>query len=399
MKRTELTHHSQRLDKDMRMLVFGEGGYPIIVFPTQDAMCDNFENFGMVDTLSDYIDSKQIQLFCVDSVDAESWSNVYGDRDWRAERQEQYYEYITEEVVPLVAKTSKRNVRPLAMGASMGATQAAIMFLRRPDLFQGIISLSGVYDAQDFFGNWMSSTLYDNSPVHFLPNMPADHPYIDVYNKRQIVLCVGQGAWEEAGIRTQRVLADAFERLGVDAWCDFWGFDVNHDWPWWKRQVRYFLPYVLEEAEEVIAEEAAASMAKPAAKKAATKKPAAKKATAAKPAAKKATATKAAAPKPAAEKATAAKPADKKATATKAAAPKAEAKKAEAKPAATATKAAATKAEAKPVAKKAEAKAAAATKAAAAKPAAEKAEAKPATKAAANKDTTAKPAAKKTPAK
>ncbi len=374
MKRTELTHHSQRLDKDMRMLVFGEGGYPIIVFPTQDAMCDNFENFGMVDTLSDYIDSKQIQLFCVDSVDAESWSNVYGDRDWRAERQEQYYEYITEEVVPLVAKTSKRNVRPLAMGASMGATQAAIMFLRRPDLFQGIISLSGVYDAQDFFGDWMNPTLYENSPVHFLPNMPADHPYIDVYNKRQIVLCVGQGAWEEAGIRTQRVLADAFERLGVDAWCDFWGFDVNHDWPWWKRQVRYFLPYVLEEAEEVIAEEEASSKAKPAAKKAAAKKPAA-------------------------EKATAAKPADKKATATKAAAPKAEAKKAEAKPAATATKAAATKAEAKPVAKKAEAKAAAATKAAAAKPAAEKAEAKPATKAAANKDTTAKPAAKKTPAK
>jgi esterase/lipase superfamily enzyme len=22
---------------------------------------------------------------------------------------------------------------------------------------------------------------------------------------------------------------------------DFWGPDVNHDWPWWYRQMNYFL--------------------------------------------------------------------------------------------------------------------------------------------------------------
>ena len=28
---------------------------------------------------------------------------------------------------------------------------------------------------------------------------------------------------------------------GIQAWVDYWGPDVNHDWPWWKKQLRYFL--------------------------------------------------------------------------------------------------------------------------------------------------------------
>ena len=128
----------------------------------------------------------------------------------------------------------------------MGATHAAIVCLRRPDLFEGMIALSGVYDARYFFGGWMNSTLYDNSPVDFIGGMPADHPYVALYNSRKYIFCVGQGAWEEEGIQTQRVLDAYFRAKGIQIWCDFWGYDVNHDWPWWKKQIRYFLPIVLE---------------------------------------------------------------------------------------------------------------------------------------------------------
>ena len=47
------------------------------------------------------------------------------------------------------------------------------------------------------------------------------------------------------GIRTQRILDESFRAKGIAAWCDFWGFDVNHDWPWWKKMYQYFLPHVL----------------------------------------------------------------------------------------------------------------------------------------------------------
>ena len=36
------------------------------------------------------------------------------------------------------------------------------------------------------------------------------------------------------------------EELGIDSvWVDFWGHDVNHDWPWWHKQVAYFMPKLL----------------------------------------------------------------------------------------------------------------------------------------------------------
>jgi esterase/lipase superfamily enzyme len=27
----------------------------------------------------------------------------------------------------------------------------------------------------------------------------------------------------------------------VPCWVDIWGYDVNHDWPWWKRMMPYIL--------------------------------------------------------------------------------------------------------------------------------------------------------------
>ena len=57
-------------------------------------------------------------------------------------------------------------------------------------------------------------------------------------------MCVGQGAWEDEGRRTTAIMRDIFAAKGVNATCDFWGYDVDHDWPWWKVQIRYYLPRV-----------------------------------------------------------------------------------------------------------------------------------------------------------
>lgn len=74
MERHYYTQYSEHLQREMHVLVYGYTGVPIIVFPCQDSMCDNFENFGMIDVLQDYIDGGKIQLFSVDTVDKESWS-------------------------------------------------------------------------------------------------------------------------------------------------------------------------------------------------------------------------------------------------------------------------------------------------------------------------------------
>lgn len=238
---------SPNLQKDMCVRVYGSGEKPMIVFPVQEGMHDNFENFGMIDTLAGDINSGRVQLFCVDTVDKESWSNVWGDKGWRAERQQSYYDYIIEEVVPFVRQTNGTGHLPVAMGCSLGALHAAIVFFRRPAMFGGLMALSGFYDAKFFFGGWSDGTLYDNSPVDFLSNISPEHDYIHIYNEKRIVLCVGQGRWEEEGRRTLSLLQDIFAVKGIDAWVDFWGYDVEHDWYWWQKQMVYFLPYVLEE--------------------------------------------------------------------------------------------------------------------------------------------------------
>ncbi len=251
METKYISHFSKNLGRDMSIRIYGREGVPFIVFPTQDAMSDNFENFGMVETLSEAIDSGKLQLFCVDTVDVETWSNVWGDKDWRAARQEAYYRYIVEEVLPYVRETNRTGSLPVVTGCSLGGMHAAILFLRRPELFSGILSLSGVYDAKFFFDGWLSPVLYENSPVDFLSNMPTDHPYIEEYNKKPIIFCVGQGAWEDEGRRTTAIMREICASKGIRAWTDFWGYDVEHDWRWWKKQMVYFLPYLLSEKEGV----------------------------------------------------------------------------------------------------------------------------------------------------
>ena len=245
MYKEEITHYSNCLSRDMHICIYGHGGVPFLAFPTQDSKCHNYEEFGMINELSDYLENGKIQYFVVDTIDKESWSEGDWDLGRRAWKQELYFHYIVDEVMPIILERTGGKL-PMTTGCSLGANHAVLTLLRRPDLFSGCLALSGVYDSNVFFKGWMNETLYDNSPECFLPNMSPDHPYIDEYNRKQIIICVGQGAWEEDGVRSLRYLESVFREKGIGAWCDFWGYDVNHDWPWWFKQMRYFIPIILE---------------------------------------------------------------------------------------------------------------------------------------------------------
>ncbi len=385
MDKKMVVRHSEVLGEDLDVIVYGTAGQPVMAFAPLGQRPESLEEVGLVDELSDYLDAGVIQLFSVSNVDGESWGSD-GYAVERAARQEAYYQAVCEEIVPLVAEVSGSGARPLALGFDLGATHAAVFALRRPDLFQGCVCLSGVYDASRYFGDWMDATLYDNTPCAFLPNMPTDHPYIALYNQRQLLFCCGQEGSEADSLRTTREIDAQLQRLGVEAWCDYWGGDVSHTWFWWKKQIRYFMPIVLEDVEKTTAAEKAAAKKKaPARRRAAAKKPAAKKAVA-KAAEKDDAVTE---EKPAAKKPAAKRAATAKATAGAAVKSAAEEKPASAKRPAAKKAAAAEKSE--PAKKPTAAKAAKA-----AEPAEEKPAAKATTKAATAKATATKTAAKAT---
>ena len=122
----------------------------------------------------------------------------------------------------------------------MGAYQAANFFFKHPNVFGGVIAMSGLYGPQYFVGDYMDDNVYFNFPLCYLPNL-RDPVYIDKFRESDIIICTGKGAWEEDSIRETKALEDDLKALGISAWIDYWGDDVNHDWPWWRKQLPYFL--------------------------------------------------------------------------------------------------------------------------------------------------------------
>ncbi len=241
---------SQALGRDMECKVYGHGGRPVLFIPCQDGRFFDFENFNMTDTWAPWIDAGKCMVFSVDTMDKETWSNKTGDPRWRAERHEQWMAYLCDEMVPFMRRmVNERNgwegyPGVIAFGCSLGATHAANLFFRRPDLFDGMLALSGIYDAAYGFDGYMDDLVYLNSPVHFLEGMSPDHPNIQRYNNGKGIICVGLGAWEQP--ETTRRVDELCRQKGIQIWVDYWGHDVNHDWPWWHKQVTYFAPFLLE---------------------------------------------------------------------------------------------------------------------------------------------------------
>lgn len=92
--------YSHNLGREMEFLVYGHSGRPIVVFPAQDGRFYDFYNFGMVDAAADYINQGKIMLFCVDSIDGESWSRLGENYETRIEQHNRWFKYIVDEAIP-----------------------------------------------------------------------------------------------------------------------------------------------------------------------------------------------------------------------------------------------------------------------------------------------------------
>lgn len=239
--------YSPQLGRDMEYLIYGHAGKPVLAFPSQNGRFFDFANNGMIDCVRHLIDQGRIQVFACDSVDTQSWSDEGGDPRRRIEMQERYFHYISEELAPYILDVNQagngggRATGILTTGCSLGATHALITLLRNPFAFDATVALSGLYDAKYFFHGYYDELVYANSPVDFIAGMPEDHPYAARYRACAIVTCVGQGAWEGEMLPSNYRMRDLFAQKEIPAWCDFWGNDVAHDWPWWRRQLPYFL--------------------------------------------------------------------------------------------------------------------------------------------------------------
>ena len=147
--------YSNELGRDMEFKSYGWGGIPLLAVPCQNGRFFDWEGFGMLDTLGDYLDQGRIRLFSFDTIDQETVSDVNGNPYDRVRRHEAWYRYVCNELVPRIHEISGWNDRILISGFSMGAYHAGNFMFRRPDIFRGCIALSGLYDTNDMYNGYM----------------------------------------------------------------------------------------------------------------------------------------------------------------------------------------------------------------------------------------------------
>ena len=229
-------HHwvSSNLGRSMETVVFGHAGAPVLVFPTTMGRFFQYEDFGMVAALEAKLDQGLIQLFCPDSVDAESWYNKAVPPRQRVLRYLDYERYITHEYLPFIHQRNPGAL--LVTGTSFGAYHAVNFALRHPTLVSKLVALSGRYDIKIFMDGYYDDDVYYNCPVDFLPNL-TDETYLGPMRRMRIVLLSGE---HDIALASTRLISETLTAKDVaNELAIWWGY--THDWPLWREAIPHYL--------------------------------------------------------------------------------------------------------------------------------------------------------------
>ena len=227
--------YSPHLNRDMELLIHGHAGARVLVFPTSQGRYYEYEDRGMAENLRYEIENGLLQLYCVDSVDAESFYCRWAHPSGRITRHMQYEGYIINEVLPL---SRAKNDNPFMMthGASFGAYHAVNIAFRHPHLFGRVLALSGVYDLPSFFDGYHDQNVYFNMPSQYVPNM-SDHNQLEALRRMDIILVSGS---VDPHIENTRALSGALWDKGVGNALRVWD-GWAHDWPYWAQMTRTYI--------------------------------------------------------------------------------------------------------------------------------------------------------------
>ena len=230
--------YSPALNKEMPIAVYGHYGDALLMIPTAAADYLEYERFQLLEELRPLIDAGKIKIFSVNSINTESWMNKQMEGAHKAIRQNQFNEYVFNEVVPFIKNFTSNETPIITCGASFGAFHSMNLFLKRPDLFSGVIAMSGVYDLMEYTDGFYDEQVYFNSPSHYIPNL-TDHTILEKIRSGKIIIATGSGNHEDPN--ANRRFSDLLNAKSIAHRLEIWAADVHHDWPTWRKMLPYFL--------------------------------------------------------------------------------------------------------------------------------------------------------------
>jgi esterase/lipase superfamily enzyme len=242
MKREYHKWYSPNLEKEMELLVFGYAGTKVLFFPPRMGRFYDYENWHVVASLEEKINDGELQVYCVDSVDIESFYNNFSHPGYRMYRHSQYERYIIEEVVPLANKINY-NSNLISAGCSLGAYHAINIAMRHPHLFCKVVGMSGRYDLteskgyfQDLLSGYHTDSVYFNMPTQYLKNL-SDPVIIEKLHEMDIILAVGK---EDLFLASNFLLSGILRRKGISHNLYEWDEEAHKAF-YWRKMVQIYI--------------------------------------------------------------------------------------------------------------------------------------------------------------
>jgi esterase/lipase superfamily enzyme len=238
MERQLSSWYSPSLGNEMPIAMYGHHGFALLMVPTAAADYLEYERFQLMDHLAPLVDAGKMKVFSVNSINTESWLNKQMEGAHKAIRQNQFNEYIYNEVVPYIKNNTSWETPIIVTGASFGALHSMNLFLKRPDLINGAIAMSGVYDLTEYTDGYFDEQVYYNSPIHYIPNL-NDHYVLEQIRRGKLIMATGQGSYEDP--EANRRFSAVLNTKSIPHELELWGHDVTHDWPTWRTMLPHFL--------------------------------------------------------------------------------------------------------------------------------------------------------------
>lgn len=223
--------YSPNLSKDMEMLVYGDKGYPVIIFPSSMGRFYESKDFGLIESIKWFWERNLIQVYCLDSVDAYSWYNKGIHPAHRVQNHIWYDKMIMSEIIPKI-RWNTPGGKVVVAGASFGGYHAANFGLKHPEVVSHLFSMSGAFDIKTFLGGYYDDNVYFNNPVDFLPGM--DNPAL-----WQMKIILGTSEWDICKGANEH-LSYLLHKKHVNHWLDMRGWK-EHDWPLWREMMPHYI--------------------------------------------------------------------------------------------------------------------------------------------------------------
>lgn len=227
--------YSPSLERDMELLVFGHAGARVLAFPTSQGRFFQWEDTGMIGALGEHLEKGWLQIYCVDSVDSESWYAKHIPPSARGWRQTQYNRYLVNEVLPLSLQKNSNSFL-ISVGASFGAYHAVNFAFIYPHLVKRVIGMSGLYDIQRFADGYSDDNVYFNNPRAFISN-EHDPWRLQALREQDIILAVGR---DDSLCASSETLSSVLWQKGIGNALRIWD-GWAHDWPWWQQMIRLYI--------------------------------------------------------------------------------------------------------------------------------------------------------------